>query len=162
MGSSPISVWATQGYSETCPEATPEMLTPPFGPVASSRKSLGGSKLLKFRNDGSYCVLGVLQCCIYSLVPLPRSVPQHNPVSELYGKFLRPHCLVFALTCTVNCETLYRQMCAFPDHVQSIEFTTGELQSSCRNISRMHWSSISSLIAKGLNTYGNNIFVFYF
>jgi hypothetical protein len=64
----------------------------------------------------------------YFLVPFPRSVPRHNPVSELYGQFLRPHGLVFAVTCTVNCETLFRQVCAFPNHVQSIEFTTGELQ----------------------------------
>jgi hypothetical protein len=27
----------------------------------------------------------------------PRSVPRHNPISELYGQFLRPHGLVFAL-----------------------------------------------------------------
>ena len=47
------------------------------------------------------------------LVPFPRSVPRHNPVSELYGQFLRPHGLVFALTCTANCGTLYRQVCAF-------------------------------------------------
>ena len=40
----------------------------------------------------------------------PRSVPWHNPVSELYGQFLRPHGFVFALTCTVNCGTLYRIM----------------------------------------------------
>ena len=37
----------------------------------------------------------------------------------------------FALTCTVKCGMLYREVCAFPNHVQSIEFTTG------RNISRM-------------------------
>ena len=36
------------------------------------------------------------------LVPFPRSVPQHNPVSELYGQFLQPHVLVFALTSTVG------------------------------------------------------------
>jgi hypothetical protein len=42
------------------------------------------------------------------LVPFPRSVPRHNPVSELYWHFLRSHGLVFALTCTVNCWTLYR------------------------------------------------------
>ena len=80
-----------------------------------------------------------------------------------YGQFLRPHGLVFALTCTVNCGTSYRQLCAFPNHVQSTEFTTGILQSSCRNISRMiignrmHPSSISSLIAKVLNVYVNNV-----
>jgi hypothetical protein len=82
------------------------------------------------------------------LVPFPSTVPQHNPVPELYRQFLRPHVLVFALRCTVKCGTLYRQVCAFPNHVQTIEFTTDGLQSSCRNISRMingnrmHLSSI--------------------
>ena len=120
-----------------------------FAWAASSRKSLGGSKrYLYFKNDGGHCVLGDLQCCRHILVPFPRSVPRHNPVFDLYGQFLRPHGLVFALTYTVNCGTLYRQWCAFPNHIQSIELTTGGLQSSCRNISRiingirMHLSSI--------------------
>ena len=52
--------------------------------TASSRKSLGGSKLLPFKNGG-HCVLGDFQCCIIVLVPFPRSVPRHSPVSELYG-----------------------------------------------------------------------------
>ena len=101
------------------------------------------------------------------LVHFSRSVHRHNPVSELYGQFLRPHDLVFALIGTVNWGTLYRQVCAFPNHVQSIDFTTGGLQSSCRNISRMingnkmHLSSILSLIAKGLNTYANKVFQFF-
>ncbi|KAK6292729.1 hypothetical protein J4Q44_G00373140 [Coregonus suidteri] len=92
------------------------------------------------------------------------TLPQICALTQLYGQFLRPHGLVFALSCTVNCGTLYRQVCAFPNHVQSIEFTTGGLQSSCRNMSkmingkRMHLSSISSLIAKGLNTYVNTYF----
>jgi hypothetical protein len=112
-------------------------------------------------------VLWDLQCCRHVLVPFPRSVPWHNPFSELYGQFLRPHGLVFALTWSVNCETLSRQVCAFPNHVQSIEFTTGGLQSNCRNISRiingnrMHLSSISSLIAKGLNSYVNKVLLFF-
>ena len=98
----------------------------------------------------------------------PRAVPQHNHVSGLYGQFLWHFGLVFALTCTVNCGTSYRQVCALANHVQSIEFTTGRLQSSCRNISRMingnrmHLSSISSLIAKGLNTYVSKVFLFLF
>ena len=93
-----------------------------FGRAASSSKSLGGSKLLPIKNDGGLCILGDLQCCRLFLVPFPRW--------------------------TVNCGTLYRQVCAFPNHVQSIEFTTAGLQSSCRNISRMingnrmHLSSI--------------------
>ena len=95
------------------------------------------------------------------LVPFSRYMPRHNPLLDLYRQFLRPHGLVFALTCTVNCGTLYRQVCAFPHHVQSIEFTTGGLQSSCRNSSwmingnRMHPSSISSLMAKDLNIIVN-------
>uniref|UniRef100_A0A4W5P221 DNA (cytosine-5-)-methyltransferase n=1 Tax=Hucho hucho TaxID=62062 RepID=A0A4W5P221_9TELE len=43
------------------------------------RKSLGGSKLLPFKNDGGHCVLGDLQCCRNVLVLFPRSVPRHNP-----------------------------------------------------------------------------------
>jgi hypothetical protein len=67
--------------------------------------------------------------------------------------------LVFALTCSVYCGTLYRQVCAFPNNVQSIE-------SSCRNISSMIngnriLSLILSLISKGLNTYVNKVFLFF-
>jgi hypothetical protein len=47
------------------------------------------------------------------LVPFRRSVLRHNPVSDLYRQFLRPHDLVFALTGTVNCRTLYRQVRLF-------------------------------------------------
>ena len=89
-----------------------------FGWVASSRKNLGGSKLPPFKNDGGHCVLGDLQCCRHFLVPFSRSVPPHNPVSEVYRQFLQTHGLVFALTCTVNCGTLSRQVCTFPNHVQ--------------------------------------------
>jgi hypothetical protein len=94
------------------------------------------------------------------VVPCQRSVLWHNLVSENYGQLFGPHGLVFALTCTGP----YMDRCAFPNHVQSIELTTGGLQSSCRNISkmingnRMHLSSILSLIAKGLNTYVNKVF----
>ena len=70
-------------------------------------------------------------------VAFSRSVSRHNPVSDLCRQYLRPHGLVFALIFIVSCETLYRQVCAFPHHLQSIEFTTGGLQSRCRNISKM-------------------------
>ena len=78
--------------------------------------------------------LGTFNAADIFWYPSPRSVSQHNPVSELYGQFLGSHGLVFVLTCTVICGTLNRHVCAFPNHVQSIEFTTGGLQSSCRNI----------------------------
>ncbi len=105
-----------------------------------------------------------LQCCRKFSVPFPRSVPQYDPVSEFYRQFLGLHGLVCALTCTVNCGTLYRQVCAFPNHVQSTEF---KFQSSCRNISRMisgnrmHLSSILSVMAKTVNTYVHVIFSFF-
>ena len=78
---------------------------------------------------------------------------------------LGAHGLVLALTCTVNCGTLYRQVCTFPNHVDSMEFTTGGLQSGSTNISRMingnrtHLISILSLIANGLNTYVSFLFL---
>ncbi len=84
---------------------------------------------------------------------------KYNPVSAVCRHFLELHGLVCALICIVNCGTLYRQVCAFPNHVQSTEFTTGGLQSSYRNISRMisgnrmHLSSILSVMAKAANTY---------
>ena len=53
-----------------------------------------------------------------------RSVPRHNPVSELYGQFLRPH------------------------------------GSRMINGNTMHPRSILSLIAKGLNTDVNKVFLF--
>ena len=95
------------------PDQGPSPTMAQFGRADSSRKSLGGSKLLPFKNDGGHSVLGELQCCRTVLVPFPSSVSQHNPASELYAQFLRPHGLVFALTCTANCGILYRQVCTF-------------------------------------------------
>ena len=125
-----------------------------FRRPASSRKSPGGSELLPFTDDGGHCahwdlqssrnfeICSSRQSCLGGLQTIPLT-----------------SCLVCALTCTVNCGTLYRQMCAFPNHVQSTEFTTGGLQLSCRNISRiisgnrMHLSSILNFMAKAVNTY---------
>ena len=130
-----LSEWPSASWS--APDHCPSRPLAQFGREASSRKSLGGSKLLPFKNDGGHCVLGDLQCCLNILLPFLSSVPRHNPVLELYRQFLRPHGLVFVLTCTVNCGTLNRQVWAFPNHVHSIEITTGGLQSSCWTISRI-------------------------
>ena len=86
-------------------------------------------------------------------------MPPHNSISEFYRQVLELHSRVSALTFTVNCGTLYRKVCFFLNHVQSIELVTGGLQSSCRDIWRMikgnwmHLSSIWSVIAKVLKTY---------
>ena len=149
------------------PDQSPSSLIAKFGQVAIFRKSLDSSKLLLFKNDGGHCVLGDLQCCRNVLVPFPRFVSQPNPVSELNRQFLRPHGLVFALTCTVNCGTSCRRVC-ISKSCPINWITTGGLQSSRRNISMMfngsmmHLSSISSLIAKGLNTYVNKVFQLFF
>ncbi len=63
--------------------------------------------------------------------------------------------LGFALICTASCEACYREPCAFPNHVRAIYFTTGGVQSRCRNISAM--SYISSVVV----TYVNVIFQFF-
>ena len=41
-----------------------------FGRAASSRKRLGGSKLLPFNNDGGHSVLGGLQCIFFFLIDI--------------------------------------------------------------------------------------------
>jgi hypothetical protein len=99
------------------PDQGPSPPIAQFGRAASSRKSLGGSKRLPFKNDGDHCVLGDLQCSRHLLVHSPRLVPRHNPVSELNRQFLQPNGLVLVLTC---CGTLCRQVCTFPNNVQSI------------------------------------------
>jgi hypothetical protein len=63
------------------------------------------------------------------LVPFPRFVPWHSPVSELYGQVLQPHGLVFALTCTVNCGPLYRQVCV-PFQIMPNQFNLPQLDSN--------------------------------
>ena len=44
------------------PDQGPSPPIAQFGWAASSRKNLGGSKLLPFKNDRGHCVLGDLQC----------------------------------------------------------------------------------------------------
>ena len=126
-----------------------------FGQVASSRKSVGGSKLLPFKQMEATVFFGTFKAAEMFWYPSPflcldtilSLISTHNSF-DLMAWF-------FSLTCTVNCRTLYTQVCAFPNHAQSIECTTGGLQSSCRNVSRMingnrmHLSSMSSLITTG-------------
>jgi hypothetical protein len=69
----------------------------------------------------------------------------------------------FSLTCTINCGTLYRQVCAFPNHVQPIEFTTGGRQSRRRNIKNKQWKKDATELnfkshCKGPKRY---VYIFY-
>ena len=53
-------------------------------------------------------------------IPFPRSMPPHNSIYKFYGQFLGLHGRVSALTCTVYCGMLYRKVCFFLNHIQSI------------------------------------------
>ena len=100
-----------------------------FGWAASSRMSLAGSKRLPFKNDGGHCVIGNLQCCRHFFGTLPQiCASTQSCLGALRTILLTPVACFFSLTCTVNCGSLYRQVCAFPNHVQSIEITTDGLQ----------------------------------
>ena len=50
------------------PDQGPSPPIAQFGWAPSSRKSLGGSKLLPFKNDGGHCVLGDLQCSLDTIL----------------------------------------------------------------------------------------------
>ena len=53
------------------PDQGPSPPLAQFGRADSSRKSLGGAKLLTFKNDEGHCVLGDLQCCrnVFGSIP---------------------------------------------------------------------------------------------
>ncbi len=95
-----------------------------FGRTASSRKGSGRPKRLPFKDYGGHCALRNLKCSRNFFVTLARSVLCHNSVSELFRQFLWPHDSLrskeHALTCTVSCKVLYRQVCGFPNQVQSV------------------------------------------
>ena len=138
------------------PDRGPSPLIAQFGRVASSRKSLGGPKLFPFKNDGG--TFNAADIFWYTSPDLCLdTIPSRSSTDYSFDL------MAWFCTCTVNFGTfLYRQVCAFPNHVQSIEFNTP----SCGNMSRiingnwMHLSSISSPIAKGLNTYVNRYLSF--
>ena len=139
-----------------------------FDREASSMKSLGGSKLLPLRMIEATVFLGTFNASEMFWYPSPDlcldTIPSRSSTDnslDLMAWFLLWHALS-----TVG-PYIDRQVCAFPNHVQPIEFTTSGLQSSCGNISRMingnrmHLSSMSIRITKGLNTYVNKVFLFF-
>jgi hypothetical protein len=111
------------------PDQGPSLPIVQFGQAASSRKTLGGFKLLSFKNGG-HCVLRNLQCCRNIYVPFPRSVPLRNSFLGALWTFPSTSWLGF-------CSDIHCQLWDLYIDIQSIGFTTGRLQSSCRNISGM-------------------------
>ena len=106
----------------------------------------------------------MLHCCRSFSVLSPRSVPWYNPVLEVYTQFLGLHGLVCTLTCTVNSQTLYKQMCAFfqimSDQLNLPQVDSGQVVETSVMISgnAMHLSSILSVTAAAVNTHVHVIF----
>ena len=106
-----------------------------FGWANSCRMSLGGYKLLPFKNDGGHWGPSMLQTFFGTL---PQSCASTQSCLGAQWTIPSTSWLGFCSDMhTVDCGPLYRQVCAFPNNVESIEFTTSGLQSSCRTISRM-------------------------
>ncbi len=91
-----------------------------FGRTASSRKGSGRPKRLPFKDYGGHCALRNLKCSriffcnlgqICALPQLCLWALQAVPLTSWFS---------FALTCTVSCKVLYRQVCGFPNQVQSV------------------------------------------
>ena len=147
-----ISFIVSIGYLVTC-------LTKALCPLILSlagRQDLGrllDPNLFHLRMMEATVLLGTLNAAEMFLYPFP-DLCLDTIVSQVYRQFSWPHGLAFNLTYTIDCETLYKQVCAFPNYVQWIQLGTGGLQSRCRSIS---WPLIEagctrSVITKGLNT----------
>lgn len=70
-------------------------------------------------DDGGHWVHLDLWSVINVFGPFCSSLPWDNPVSAVYGQFLW-HGLC---SDTVNCGTLHRPVCAFPNHLHSTDVT---------------------------------------
>jgi hypothetical protein len=87
------------------PEQGPSPPIAQFGRVASSRKSIGGSKRRPFKNDGGYCVLGLsMQQTFFATLPQICASTQSClgalrgiPLTSWLDFFLDMHCQLWDL-----------------------------------------------------------------
>lgn len=122
------------------------------------------SRVLWSRLSGCLCRISLYTAAL--IFPSTRTdlCLDTTPVS-VFRKFLGFHSFLCALTCTVDYEALCWQLCAFPNHVQSAEFTTGGHGSSCRNIwqmisgNKMHLTSILSNILAWISSKPFSVFM---
>lgn len=91
--------------------------------VSQPAKNPGGFKHLPFNN--------------YNILALICASTQ-NIIVEVYTELLGLHGLVYALTCSVNCGTLFTQVCTFLNYVSLIQFATGRLQSGFWFLLNLH------------------------
>ena len=82
-------------------------------------------KLFHLRMMEATVLLGTFNAAEMFLYPSPDLCLYTILFQSTMGNSFNLMAWFFALTCTVNCGTLYRQVCSFPNHVQPIEFTTG-------------------------------------
>ena len=106
--------WETSRRTTISTQDFWKALSPP--PIASAKKSRGRSKLLPFKNNGGHCALGTFNAaeCFCSL-------PQICTSTQYCLQALQAVPLTSGLGFSiVSCDTLYSQVCASPNHVQSI------------------------------------------
>ncbi len=89
-----------------------------FGRTASSRKGSGRPKRLPFKDYGGHCLRNLKCsrnfCNLGQICALPQFclwALQAVPLTSWFS---------FALRCTVSCKVLNRQVCGFPNQVQSV------------------------------------------
>ena len=99
-----------------------------FGLTANSRKSPGGSNLLHFTVIEARLLLGTLKVLEMVLQPFVDLCLTKIFISAVYRELLGLCCLVFVLTCCVNC---------FLNDIQSVQFAKDGLLSSSTDISRI-------------------------
>jgi hypothetical protein len=109
--------------------------SPPWPrPVSIARLlSLAGrpapERVLVVLISGGHCILGDLQCCRNVLIPFPRSVPRHNPVSEFYGQFLLTSWLGFLLWHSLSTVGPYIDRCV-PFQIMSNQLNFPQVDST--------------------------------
>ena len=104
------------------PDQGPSPPIAQFDLAASSRNSLGGSKLLPFKNDGGHCVLGILpQICAstHSCFGALRT----SPPTSCFGSCYDMHCQLWDLILT----GVYLSKSNLPqvDSIQVVETSQG-------------------------------------
>uniref|UniRef100_A0A4W5KHP0 diacylglycerol kinase (ATP) n=1 Tax=Hucho hucho TaxID=62062 RepID=A0A4W5KHP0_9TELE len=76
-------------------------------------------EVCKFKAHKRCAVRSTNTCKWTTLASIGNDIMEDNDGTSLYRQFLRRHGSVFVLICTVTCGTLYRQVCAFLNHVHS-------------------------------------------
>ena len=134
-----------------------------FLSLASSKKTLSDSKILPIRMMEATVFLGTFNATEMLWSPSPDMYLDTILYrSSMHNSFDLMACF-FALTCIVNCGTLYTQVWVsfqiMSNQLNLPQVGSNQVVETSRmvNGNRMHRSSISNLIAMGLNIYVNKV-----